>query len=113
MNKVAFISAQPFLTLSLRGELPEAIQFIQHRYHTDNPQEIAALMKYADEHETIIAVEAQGVELSELIRLHKAQEQRIILEAEAREKEREEQKKQKKEEHDFYSILRGADHAFR
>lgn len=113
MGRVNFLSALPYLTLSLRDELPEAIQFINHRYSTSDPQEIKALMSYADTHDVIISAEFEGVGLDELVSRYEAAEEDQIYQAEAREKEKAEREKLKKEEHDFYSTLRGADHAYR
>ena len=113
MESVTFLSALPYLTLSLRDELPKAIQFVTHKYTTSDPQEIRALMSYGDTHKAIISAEFKGVSLSELLSLYEAAEEAQILQAEARELERAEREKRKKEEHEFYSTLRGADHAYR
>lgn len=113
MGKVTFLSALPYLTLFLRDDLCKAIQFVNHRYTSSDPKEVRALMDYADTHKLIVSAEVKGVSLSELVSRYKAAEEDQIYQAEAREKEKAEREKLKKEEHDFYSTLRGADHAYR
>lgn len=112
MEEVTFISAIPYLTLSLRGVLSKAVQFVEHKYITSDPQELTALREYADTHKLFVAVQGEGVDLDELIRRYAEAEEQMILKAKEREKARAERERQKKEEHDFYSVLRMSDHAY-
>lgn len=111
MEKVTFLSAMPYLTLSRKDEISYSIQFMAHRYTTSDPTEIQILRRDAKVNKLLIAEEG-SIALDELIRLYDEAEAAAIAQAEERLKAEAEREKEKKEEHDFYSTLRAANHAY-
>ena len=110
MDAVSFISPIPFLTLPLNSGVA---QFMEHYYVTSDPQMIYELRKYANTHNHSHTVaEAGSIELSELVRLYDEAEAAAIMAADEREQRRIDEAKKKQEEHDFYSTLRAAYHAY-
>lgn len=107
MKKITFISSAPYLSLRLKEPYLE-VQFVKHYYSTEDPTEIKRLRAYAGINPVMIA-EGGEKELEELIKRYNAFEDKLIREAEEREKARTEEKQHKKELHNFYSTLRMAD----
>lgn len=107
MQKVTFISATPYLTLSFK-ELSSSIQFVEHYHITEDPHRIQLLRAYAKSNPVTIA-EAGEAELEDLIKRYNEAEDNLIREAEEKEKARAEEKAQRKAQHDFYSTLRMTD----
>lgn len=110
MESVTFISSNAYLTLSLECG---TAQFIKHYFTTSDCQMISKLREYADNHSnSYILAEMGSIDLDNLIRLYDEAEAAAITAAEEREEKRVAEEKKRQEEHDFYSILRAADHAY-
>lgn len=109
MQKVTFISAQPYLTLSFRGL---SVQFVEHYYSTEDPKQIQLLREYAS-NDSVTMAEAGEKELEELIKLYNEAEDKMIREAEEREIARAEEKERKKAIHELSSTLRMTDMVYR
>ncbi len=102
-----FYSYKPFLFLALSREC--TITFNENGvYIAKTPEEEKLLREYAENtRNSYNIIEAGGeLEHEDLIRLHEEGWQKLIAEAEQREKARAEEQRRKKELHDFYSSLR-------
>ena len=111
MQRVTFISAQPYLSLSFK-ELSITVQFVNHYYSTEDPKQVQILREYACINYVTVAEDGEKG-LEELIELYNEAEEKIIREAEERAEARLEAEKQRKEDHEFYSLLRMSDKAYR
>lgn len=102
-----FYSYKPYLQIALSREC--IITFNENSvYIAKTPEEEKLLREYAkNTRNSYNIIEAGGeLEQEDLIRLHEEREDKLIAEAEEREKNRIEEKRREKELHDFYSLLR-------
>ncbi|MBS5284637.1 MAG: hypothetical protein KHY46_12385 [Clostridiales bacterium] len=102
-----FYSYKPYLQIALSREC--IITFNEKGVYIAKTQEEEKLLReYAkNTRNSYNIIEAGGeLEHEDLIRLHEEREDKLIAEAEEREKNRIEAEKKKKAEHDFYSLLR-------
>ena len=111
MQRVTFISSQPYLTLSFR-ELSITVQFIEHYYSTEDPKQVQLLREYAERTKRSYSI-AEGSDPTELRREYEELEAEQIREVEDKVKAKLEAERARKEEHDFYSLLRMSDKAYR
>ena len=109
-----FYSYKPYLHLALSREC--IITFNENGvYIAKTPEEEKILREYAkNTRNSYNIIEAGGeLEHEDLIRLHEEREDKLIAEAEEREKNRIEEKRREKELHDFCSLLRMTDQVYR
>jgi hypothetical protein len=109
-----FYSYKPYLQIALTREC--IVTFNENGvYIVKTPEEEKLLREYAkNTRNSYNIIEAGGeLEHEDLIRLHEEDEQKLIAEAEQREKAGAEEKRRKKEIHEFYSLLRMSDEVYR
>lgn len=114
MGGAVFYSYKPYFHLALSREC--IITFNEKGvYIAKTPEEEKLLREYAkNTRNSYNIIEAGGeLEHEDLIRLHEEDEQKLIVEAEQREKARAEEKRRRKEIHDFCSSLRMSDEVYR
>lgn len=116
MKNITFYSCKPYLYIALHKERGMSVTFSKDcMYTATNPIELQLLREYAENTRAFYLIAEAGGELEheDLIRLHNQCEEKIVQEAEQRQAEREQAELKRKEEHDFYSMLRGSDKAYR
>lgn len=109
-----FYSYKPYLQIALTREC--IVTFNENGvYIVKTPEEEKLLREYAkNTRNSYNIIEAGGeLEHEDLIRIHEEDEQKLIAEAEQREKAGAEEKRRKKEIHEFYSLLRMSDEVYR
>ena len=109
-----FYSYKPYLQIALTREC--IVTFNENGvYIVKTPEEEKLLREYAkNTRNSYNIIEAGGeLEHEDLIRLHEEDEQKLIAEAEQREKAGAEEKRRKKEIHEFYSLFRMSDEVYR
>ena len=109
-----FYSYKPYLQIALTREC--IVTFNEKGvYIAKTPEEEKLLREYAkNTRNSYNIIEAGGeLEHEDLIRLHEEDEQKLIAEAEQREKAGAEEKRRKKEIHEFYSLFRMSDEVYR
>ena len=109
-----FYSYKPYLQIALTREC--IVTFDKNGvYIAKTPEEEKLLREYAkNTRNSCNIIEAGGeLEHEDLIRLHEKAEQKLIAEAEQREKARAEEEGRRKEIHDFCSSLRMSDEVYR
>lgn len=108
-----FCSCKPFLQICLDKDKGTFITFgADSTYSSKNEEELQLLREYA-ERTKISHLIAEGSDPTELGRKYKELEAERIREAEERAEARLEAEKKRKEDHEFYSLLRMSDKAYR
>ena len=113
MDSVVFSSCKPYLQICLDKGRGSFITFgADSTYSPKNEEELQLLRDYA-ERTKISYLIAEGADPTELRRKYEELRAKEIQEAEERAEARLEAEKRRKEEHDFYSLLRMSDKAYR
>lgn len=108
-----FCSCKPFLQICLDKDRGSLITFgADSTYSPKNEAELEALREYAERTESSYLI-AEGSDPTELRRKHKRKWDKRIRKAEKRAEARLEAEKKRKEDHEFYSLLRMSDKAYR
>lgn len=108
-----FCGCKPFLQICLSKEQGTFITFgADSTYSPKNEEELQLLREYA-ERTKISYLIAEGSDPTELRRKHSERMAEESRKAEERAEARLEAEKKRKEDHDFYSLLRMADKAYR
>jgi len=113
MSKAVFCSCKPFLQICLDKDRGTFIIFgADSTYTPKNEAELEALREYA-ERTKISYLIAEGSDPTELRRKYEELMAKECRKAEERAEARLEAEKQRKEDHEFYSLLRMSDKAYR
>lgn len=108
-----FCSCKPFLQICLDKDRDRFITFgADSTYSPKNEEELQLLREYA-ERTKISHLIAEGSDPTELRRKHSERMAEESRKAEERAEARLEAEKQRKEDHEFYSLLRMSDKAYR
>lgn len=112
-GKAVFCSCKPFLQICLDKDRGIFITFgADSTYSPKNEAELEALREYAERTKSSYLI-AEGMDPTELKRKHKRKWDKKIRKAKKTAKARLEAEKQRKEDHEFYSLLRMSDKAYR
>lgn len=112
MSNIQFHSYKPFLQLSFK-DAGLCITFnADCTYTPQNKRELRLLREYTETTKKSCTI-SESIPLAELQSRHKAFEDLLIQEAEARATAKKAAEEKRKEDHDFYSTLRMADKAYR
>ena len=112
-DRVVFSSCNPFLQICLSKDRGVFITFgADCTYSPKNGEELQLLREYS-EHTKSSYLIAEGSDPTELRRKYTDLVYKEIREAEERAEAKLEAEKKRKEDHDFYSLLRMSDKAYR
>lgn len=111
MERVFFSSCKPYTQIFI--DRNKSIVFnAEGKYFPKDEEELQSLRAYAEATKSSYVI-AEGVDPAELMRMYEELEAKQIREAEARRKAEQEAEEKRKQDHEFYSLLRMSEKAYR
>ena len=111
MEKVIFSSCKPYLQIFPDRNM--SITFSKDCTYTPKDEEELESLRLYERHTKSSYIIAEGMDPAELRRKYEELEEKQIIEAEEKHKADLEAEEKRKQDHEFYSLLRMSDRAYR